>query len=811
MKFIRSFLLWINFLFKSVFFLRYIPDSFLYSLRRDRAESNFRDRAKSGSLISPGRLLEAVATEQGGQFRFEQAELEIDFLLADLVRINWRPGLPPIPYALVEQEWEPVETTLKQTSEGWTIASEAMQMTVSPEGGLTVVDAAGKMLRKERSPQRQGERWIHQADLMPDEQIYGLGERASSLNLRTVQDATRSVKTYRMWNYDPGGRYPPGTDPMYICIPVYLGFHQAGSYLVFYENSFRAEFTFAERATADFEGGSLRYYLTTGEPAHLLERYTQLTGRPPMPARWALGYHQSRWGYRTEAAIRQEVEEFQAHDLPLSAIHFDIDCQADHRPFTLDPQRFPQVSRFTQELIKQGVRCIAINNPGIKYSRQSNLFLEGCVLEAFCTYPDGALVVAPVWAGRMVFPDFTNPKVRDWWSRQYAYLLDVGITGFWHDMNEPAAFVLWGDHTLPSVAQHCLEGRRGDHREAHNVYGFLEARAGYESLRRYRPNQRPFIVSRSGWAGLQRYAWTWTGDTICTWAAMRQTIATVIGLGLSGIPFTGPDIGGFQGNPSPELYLRWFQMATFLMFYRTHSSTSVQPRTPWAYGEPYLSIIRSYLQLRYQLMPYLYTLAWEASQKGYPPVRSLFWLDWGDRTLRDIDDAFCLGDALLVCPVLGEGHRNRSVTLPDGEWYNFWNDHRISGGRTIEVDAPLEQMPVLVKAGSVLPMEDLEQQQLTLHLYPSSSGEGQGYLYSDAGDGEGEFRIDRFSFSRRDQILELYWDKEGDYAFAYASVQLQVHGLSVQQAWVDGAQGIPGQGMQITCGIFERICLECAE
>lgn len=793
-----------------VIFLQYIPAALTYSLRRDRLERRYCPQLSSEPFILPGTLRQAKAINRGAYFYFEQAELEVTFLTSELVRVNWFPGLAPIPYAIAKQDWQQVETTLEPHDQGWTIATDSLSITVSSEGRLTVRNADEQIVREEYPPQRQGEQWIHRAGLRSEEQIYGLGERAASLNVRaTLRDADNSQqshKTYQMWNYDPGGRYGPGTDPLYICIPVYMGLHDLESYLIFYENSFRAEFTFAEEAIAHFSGGSLRYYITIGQPADLLERYTELTGRAPLPPRWALGYHQSRWGYRTEATVYQEVQAFQEQDLPLSAVHLDIDCQVDHRAFTLDPKRFPNLDRFTQDLSKAGVRLVAINNPGIRDSRHSNLFLEGQVLNAFCTDPTGERVIAPVWAGRTAFPDFTNPKVRAWWSRQYAYLLDVGVSGFWHDMNEPAAFVLWGDHSLPSVAQHCLEGRGGDHREAHNVYGLLEAEAGYESIRQYRPNQRPFIVSRSGWAGLQRYAWTWTGDTISTWDALRQTIATVIGLGLSSIPYSGPDIGGFQGNPSAELYLRWFQMATFLTFYRTHSSTSVSPRAPWTYPEPYLSILRRFLHLRYQLMPYLYTLAWEATQKGYPPVRPLFWADATDRSLWGVEDAFFLGDALLICPIVREGDRSRTVTLPKGQWYEFWTDALIQGGETVQLEAPLEQIPVLVKAGSVVPTEN--ETELILHLYPPESGECTSDVYSDAGDGYGESRIDRFCLTRDDHELKLSWEQQGDYPFPYKRVQLQLHGLSCQQAWVD-EQTVSMQGQALQCQVFKQVRFRC--
>ncbi|MEQ8755860.1 MAG: glycoside hydrolase family 31 protein [Coleofasciculus sp. G1-WW12-02] len=279
-------------------------------------------------------------------------------------------------------------------------------------------------------------------------------------------------------------------------------------------------------------------------------------------------------------------------------------------------------------------------------------------------------------------------------------------------------------------------------------------------------------------------------------------MATIVGLGLSGIPYSGSDIGGFLGNPDAELYLRWFQMATFSMFYRTHCAISVLPRAPWTYGEPYLSIMRRFLQLRYQLMPYFYTLAWEAREKGYPPVRPLFWLDWTNQSLWDVDDAFCLGNALLVCPIMHPKERSRLICLPKGYWYNFWDDAIVEGGTVIELEASLEQIPLLVRAGSILPMEDKEQ--LTLHLYPPIEGESEGCLYSDAGDGYGESRLDQFYLIRNQQDLELTWKQQGTYDFPYQDMRLHVHGISVQQAWVDGQEVIM-QGQQLPCHFFRQV------
>ena len=807
----------INFVVGSLFYASYAIKSYLYSRQRDASDRYFKRQPTKEAFDNPGKLLQTESTSRGANFYFEQAQLEVCFLTSDLVRIEWKPGLAPVPYAIARHDWQEVETKLEQTGDRWTISS-AVQVIVKVDGSVTFCDAAGQTLRQELPPQRKDYGWIHQASLRQEERIYGLGERSFPLNLRTAIDLQQKPHAFRMWNYDAAGMYGVGSDPMYICIPIYMSLHSAGSYLIFYENSFEATFTFTENATADFEGGALRYYFTAGTPAQLLERYTELTGRPPLPARWALGYHQSHWGYMFEKVVRAEALEFQARNLPLSAVHLDIDCQVGFRAFTIDPLRFPQLASFTRELRELGVQFITINNPGIKCSRESNLFLEGQVLDGFCKYPNGEVVTAPVWPGWCVFPDFTNPKVRNWWSRQYQYLLDAGVAGFWHDMNEPAAFVSWGDRSLPKETRHDFEGRGGEHREAHNIYGFLQARAAHESLRLYCQEQRPFIVSRAGWAGLQRYAWTWTGDIKSDWSTLHITISTIVGLGLSGIPYSGSDIGGFQGNPSAELYLRWFQMATFHTFYRTHSSNNVANRTPWYYGEPYLSIMRECLQLRYRLMPYFYTLAWSASQKGYPPVRPVFWADSQDTALWDVDDAFLLGDALLVCPVLEPGARSRHAILPKGYWYNFWDDTLLEGSQQVNLEAPLERIPLLVKAGSIIPME--EGKRLILHVYPPISEDTENSssfllptrysLYSDAGDGYGEWRHDCFCLVRDEEGLKLTWEEEGKFEFPYQTVEIALHAMKLQKAWVDGWE-VTCEEQKLICDRFQTVRLHAIE
>ncbi len=758
-----------------------------YTRQRDRLDRAYAANYPSTTFQGVGELVNVQPIAGGACFEYKRAEQEVYFLAQDLVRVSWKPGREPVPYALATQEWPEIEVEVVEAEDQHYLATEELQILVQAGGALLVKDSQGAILREELPPEYQVAeeedfiQWRQRARLDTIEAIYGLGERAAPLD--------RRGGSYRMWNTDPGGSYGPGRDPLYIGIPAYLSMHSQGSYLVFYENSFPASFNFgtgeipADTSQVHFEGGMLRYYFMPGPPDIALERYTELTGRATLPPRWALGYHQSRWGYKTEADIREVASGFRENDLPLSAIHLDIDYMEGYRIFTVDRNRFPNFNKLTQDLANQGIKTVVIIDPAIKKDRQYSQYMECLEEEVFCKDPGGKVVEGLVWPDWSAYPDFTHPAARRWWGQQYTRLLDEGVAGIWHDMNEPTAFTAWGDMTLPLQSRHYLEGVPGDHRQAHNLYGLLMNKAGYEALRSLRPERRPWLITRSGWAGLQRYAWNWTGDIESSWDALRMTIPTVLGLGLSGLPFSGPDIGGFSGEPSVELYVRWFQMASFLPFFRTHSAIGIPRREPWTFGEPIMRILREYLKLREQLMPYHYSLAWAACQRGYPPVRPLFWLDPLDRSLWKIEDAFLLGDCLLIAPILEEGQNQRTLQLPAGGWYNFWDDSYLEGPGEVKLEAALERIPILVRAGSVLPVSS--RGRLTLHLYPPSGEAGNGWLYSDEGDGYGAYRIDRFSLTQNKHGLLLKRSSQGEYAFPYPETCLDLHGVEVSRVLVD--------------------------
>ncbi len=769
-----------------------------YAIQRDLLEGRYRLGRSRPPAQSPGPLQSARAVPSGADFHFERADLEARFLAPEMVRLTWLPGALPAPYAVVEKPRPALDCSLKPSGADWLLFTEQLTLQVDPSGGVTFLNHEGEILRQELPPARSGTSWSHKDVLSPEAHIFGTGERALGFNLRFRQ--------VRLWNQDPSG-YGPGRDPLYLTTPSYLCVDNRGCYLLFYENSHDGTFEFDADAAARFEAGALRYYFIAGALERIFELYADLTGFPAMPPLWALGYHQSRFSYETEAQVREVVQRFQEQNLPLSALHLDIDYMNGYRVFSINTRRFPGLTQLADELLKAGVRLVPILDPGIKQDSRFSVYQNGMARGVFVRSPSRGPFRAPVWPGWVRYPDFSSAEARAWWGEQLTGLVEAGGAGFWNDMNEPVAFAAWGDRTLPKPAPHSVDGRGGLHAEIHNLYGLLMNRAGFEALRRLVPDRRPWLLSRSGWAGLQRYAWTWTGDTESSWAALRKTIPTVLGLSLSGIPFSGSDIGGYLGSPSPELYVRWFQLAALMPFFRTHSGKETPRREPWSYGSPTLEHVRKALSLRVRLLPYLYSLAWQTSRTGLPLVRPLFWLDVRDPTLWGIDDAFLLGESLLVAPILKEGARGRELQLPAGSWFDLSSGAHFEGPAQIWLSAELDQIPILVRAGSLLPLE--EANRVILQIYPPGEAAGGGLLYSDAGDGYRDWRLDRFVLTQSAERVELSWESTGRFAFPYAQIELQPRGFEASRLLVDGQRVELPQGL-IATRPFKQASFELA-
>lgn len=638
---------------------------------------------------------------------------------------------------------------------GWRVVAERVTVVVSRHGAVEVRTPGGVILRRDLPP-RWWEpvgggtaRWMQRSEVAADARFFGLGGRAAGPRLRDG--------TYRLWNTDPGHAFAPGDDPLYITMPVQMVVADAATHLVFHDSSWDGTVVLREgeegagsghdrvgTCELRMDGGPLRCWVIVGTPARVLHAWVSLTGAPALPPAWALGHHHARWGFGSEQEVRRIVAGYQERDLPLDAVHLDIDHYDAHQVFTVDRERFPKLPALAGDLRRDGIRLVSIVDAAVKVEPGNAVYDSGVAENAFVRDASGRPVRGVVWPGDSVHPDFTDARVRQWWGGLYEERLAQGFAGFWHDMNEPTSFTAFGESTLPRSARHSLEGRGGDHREAHNVYALGMAGAAYEGLRQLVPQERPFLFSRSGWAGMQRYGGTWSGDVATGWPGLRASLSLVLGLGLCGVPYSGPDVGGFDGSPSPELYLRWFQLGAYLPLFRTHASLRAGRREPWEFGADVLEHARVALVERRRLLPYFVTLAHLAARTGAPYVRPVWWGAPEDRALRDCEDTFLLGDCLLVAPVLDHGADRRAVQLPRGRWYDTVTEEAYEGPAQVLLDAPLSRIPVLARAGAVLPVRG-DDGALELEVWAPARGRaGGGLVVPDEGDGWDEPEVERY-------------------------------------------------------------------
>ncbi|MGR8011740.1 glycoside hydrolase family 31 protein [Streptomyces hypolithicus] len=706
----------------------------------------------------PGLVTGAEPQPGGGVVRFARSELRVMVAAGGAVFWGWDGAGAEPSYALAGRcpEPDPRAELEPDKDGGWRVVSERLTVTVSRQGAVEVRTPGGVVLRRELPPRwwepvaGGSARWLQRSEVPADARFFGLGGRASGPRLRGG--------TYRLWNTDPGGSFGPGDDPLYITMPVQVVVSDAGTHLAFYDNTWEGRVTLREGeegagsghdrggcSELRMDGGPLRCWVVAGTPARVLQGWTALTGAPALPPSWALGPQHARWGFGSEREVRRIVDGYQERGLPLSAVHLDIDHYDRHQVFTVDREQFPGLPRLAADLAEAGVRLVSIVDPAVRAERGSVVYESGSAAGAFVRDGRGTEVRGVVWPGECVYPDFTDPRARAWWGSLYEERLAQGFSGVWHDMNEPVSFSAFGDPTLPRSARHDLEGRGGDHREAHNVYGLGMAQAGYEALRKLRSGERPFLFSRSGWAGMQRYGGTWSGDLSTGWPGLRASLSLVLGLGLCGVPYSGPDVGGFTGTPSPELYLRWFQLGAHLPLFRTHAAITAGRREPWEFGPQVLEHARSVLAARERLRPYFVTLSHLARLTGSPYVRPVWWTAPEDRELRDCEDAFLLGDCLLVAPVLERGAIRRAVRLPRGRWYDTASGVAYEGPGTVVVEAPLSRVPVLARAGAVIPVRG-EDGELGLEVWAPAPGRtGGGLLVRDVGDGWKQAAVERFT------------------------------------------------------------------
>src|SRR5438445_8531031 len=719
------------------------------------------------------------------------AKLNLSFVSADVVHVRMAPNgkfttaksyaliagqAPSVPAGVVSDTAQAIE--LRARAEGARVIVHK-----APRLAIEIYDAQGNLVLSD-DPDRSmsfdpatGEIETSKRRML-SELYYGFGEVPLPLS--------RHQQSFAFWNTDAPA-YPPGAGPIYQTTPFFLQLNDGASYGVFFDITWRSHFDMGQSDPARYSfganGGELDYYVFIGgaerSPANVLRASTDLTGRTALPPLWALGYQQSRYSYMSQGKVAEIARTFREKKIPADVIYLDIDYMDGYRVFTWSPKTFPQPKAMLDELHAKGFHAVTIIDPGVKVDDKYAVYRSGRDAGVFVRDAAGDELHATVWPGMCAFPDFTDAKVRAWWGALYAKPLREGVDGFWNDMNEPATFpsdllaiIQDPQRTFPLDVPHAGDGTPGPHTRYHNVYGMQMARATSEGLHNLRPGQRPLVLTRAGYAGVQRYAAVWTGDNVASWEHLALSIPMLTNLSASGIAFVGADVGGFMGTPGAELYTRWLQAAALTPFFRTHSAIDPAPREPLSYGADYERINRAAIELRYHLLPYIYTLFAEHEGGAAPPLRPLWFAYPHDSKSALVDDEYLVGADLLVAPVLHEGEIARRVYFPEGdEWVDWWDGTHHAGGSQAQVAAPIDRLPLFVRAGASVPTQQAvqhtgEMAKMPLAVVVALGANGSGRAYQDAGDGyayrKGEARTIKFDLNGN--VLHIEAPKSARYA-----------------------------------------------
>lgn len=764
-----------------------------------------------------GGVQQVKAMPQAIDLTCEQGQIRLSILAEHLVRVRVAPYPTPIPtqgpfstsflpdrswtVARPDPQWKTIAYQVTETASAIEIQTDLLRISIQKQTGqIGFRDQSDRGFAQDVA----GVGWQNGKiaawkQIAPDEHFYGLGERTGLLD--------KLGHRYTNWTTDSLD-YDTLTDAMYQCIPFCLSLRPQLGYGLFFNTTYHSSFDLGAEQPGVYcletAAPELDYYLIYGpEPAAILSTYAALTGSMPLPPRWAIGYHQCRWSYRSEQEVRQLAEEFRQRQIPCDVIHLDIDYMDGFRVFTWNRDRFPDPAGLIRDLTAAGFKVVTIVDPGVKFEPDTDYSVlnTGLDKDYFVRHADGRIFHGYVWPDRAVFPDFMRADVRQWWGQCHQALTEAGVAGIWNDMNEPALNDRpFGD---PGVKiPFPLDAPQGDpdepttHCETHNLYGMMMARAAAEGLEQLRPDRRSFVLTRSGYAGIQRWSAVWTGDNHSRWEHLELSLPMLCNLGLSGVPFVGADIGGFAGNATAELFARWMQVGMLYPLMRAHSITNSMQHEPWVFGERVEKICREYIELRYQLLPYLYTLFWEAASTGAPILRPLLYHFPNDPYTSQLIDQVMLGSALMAAPVLRPGIEYRSVYLPEGTWYDWWTNESFQGPTHILAAAPLERMPLYVRAGSIIPLAPVTQhittafpQRLRLKVW---AGNGSGQLYEDDGESfayrNGAWAMTSYQVvTEADQTIVRISERSGEWQPPQRRIVVELVGVGEQSFDDDGS------------------------
>lgn len=591
-----------------------------------------------------------------------------------------------------------------------------------------------------------GSAWMLRFRMRGDERYFGLGEKWGPLE----KSGTRTIfYNTDVWDaFDRAQVQRADCDPLYGSIPyliierrgTYIGLLVDGAWPVFMQlpaakPRLREPSQPGWLEVGALDGAPSVYLIVGASLSELTERLQRLVGTTPRPPLWALGHHQSRWGYRGAADLTALDRAFDRHRLPCDGLWLDIDYMRGFRVFTLDPKHLPRPAQCFAELKRRGRRVVAILDPGVKREPGYSVYDEGVEGGLFCVTPEGRPFVGQVWPGETVFPDFATAPARDWWAGHVAKFAAQGFSGFWLDMNEPATGGVDAGAML-------FDRGRQSHASYHNHYALGMAQASHAGMLQFSPDSRPFLVTRACAASISRFAAVWTGDNYSSEIHLRQSIPTTLNLALSGVPFNAPDVPGFGGDADSDLLVRWYKAAFLFPFLRNHSCAGTRRQEPWAFSARALAMTRHFIALRYRLLPYLYSLFQRQERTGEAILRPLFHDFVDDSALFDVDDQFMVGPALMQAPLLARTPGSRKVWLPRGGWYEAHSGRWREGGNVVSARDIANATPLYVREGQIVPMlarvaghTQSPMNELELHVFLRPGGARAASLDYESDDG----------------------------------------------------------------------------
>ena len=659
----------------------------------------------------------------------DTASVCFTFTAPDILRIDFLPrpaSVPESSFVVIRDTGLAVPATVLETDSTLEISTSSMKAVCRKHPlRISYYDGAGQLLLAEppgggfssNQTDRSASFLIGAGD-----HYYGTGERGTALD--------RLGQSFSSYNTQSGG-YTSPLSTMNINVPFVAS---TNGYAIYFDNSYPGQFDFGRSVPSLFSysvsGGELTCYIIAAPtiPAQL-ERYTWLTGRQPLPPRWALGYIQSKFGYQNQTEAVAMIQTMRRKQIPCDAIVLDLYWYVNMGDLTWNTASWPQPFTMMTDFLSQGMKTIAITEPYIV--QPSANYAAAAAGGYFTTTGEGDVYTLNNWWSCNCIAallDMTNPAAQEWWWSLHPAFFGTEMGGIWTDLGEP--------ETHPADMVHHL----GSTAKVHNIYNLLWAGTIYTGFQKMRPGQRLFNLTRSGYAGIQRYGVVpWSGDVGKDFGGLAVQPPMMLGMGMSGLAYHNSDIGGFCcGTTTPELYIRWMQYGTFCPVTRAHGTG--QPTEPWGYGVQAESIATRFLRLRYSLLPYNYTLAYQNYSTGMPLARPLFFDDPSNPSFLNNATSYMWGPAFLVSPVVVPGQATKTVLLPAGTWLDFWTDKVYRGGTSVLVSTPLDRMPLFVKGGSIVPMQgpmnysdERPLDTLFLEVYPLQGGQGSFSLYEDDG------------------------------------------------------------------------------